>query len=128
MVVVSHDREFLDNICTKIVETERGTATTYPGNYTDYVARKAEGIQAQKTAHERQQKEIARQAGRAEAAKKALAKLREEGTFIEKPFEFKKRPFSFPAGERCGQVVGGQAGRAEAAKKALAKLREEGTF
>merc|ERR1719311_480655 len=117
MVVVSHDREFLDNICTKIVETERGTATTYPGNYTDYVARKAEGIQAQKTAHERQQKEIARQvemaqrlqgggqAGRAEAAKKALAKLREEGTFIEKPFEFKKRPFSFPAGERCGQVV-----------------------
>lgn len=29
MVVVSHDREFLDNLCTKIVETERGVATTY---------------------------------------------------------------------------------------------------
>merc|ERR1719258_307946 len=45
------------------------------------------------------------QAGRAEAAKKALAKLREEGTYIEKPYEFKKRPFTFPEGERCGQVV-----------------------
>merc|ERR1719311_1472036 len=80
MVVVSHDREFLDNICTKIVETERQVE----------MAQRLQG---------------GGQAGRAEAAKKALAKLREEGTFIEKPFEFKKRPFSFPAGERCGQVV-----------------------
>ncbi len=37
MVIVSHDREFLDQLCTKIVETERGVATTYPGNYTQYV-------------------------------------------------------------------------------------------
>lgn len=29
MVIVSHDREFLDTLCTKIVETERGVATTY---------------------------------------------------------------------------------------------------
>jgi hypothetical protein len=29
MVIVSHDREFLDNLCTKIVETERCVATTY---------------------------------------------------------------------------------------------------
>ena len=36
MVVVSHVREFLDNVCTKIVETERGVATTYKGNYTQY--------------------------------------------------------------------------------------------
>ena len=31
MVIVSHDREFLDQLCTKIVETERGVATTYKG-------------------------------------------------------------------------------------------------
>ena len=37
MVVVSHDREFLDQLCTKTIETERGVATTYPGNYTQYV-------------------------------------------------------------------------------------------
>ena len=31
MVIVSHDREFLDQLCTKIVETEHGLATTYKG-------------------------------------------------------------------------------------------------
>ena len=37
MVIVSHDREFLDQLCTKTIETERGVTTTYPGNYTQYV-------------------------------------------------------------------------------------------
>jgi ATPase subunit of ABC transporter with duplicated ATPase domains len=58
MVIVSHDREFLDNLCTKIVETERGVATTYKGNYTAYVAAKAEREALQWAAYERQQKEI----------------------------------------------------------------------
>lgn len=31
MVIVSHDRQFLDNLCTKIVETERGVSATYKG-------------------------------------------------------------------------------------------------
>jgi ATP-binding cassette subfamily F protein 3 len=34
MVIVSHDRMFLDQLCTKIVETELGVTNTYPGNYT----------------------------------------------------------------------------------------------
>ena len=39
-------------------------------------------------------------------AKKALAKIKEEGgSYIEKPFEFNKRAFTFPAMERCGQTV-----------------------
>jgi len=61
MVVVSHDREFLDQLCTKIVETEHGLATTYRGNYTQFVAAKAEKAAAQWAAWEKQQKEIARQ-------------------------------------------------------------------
>ena len=61
MVVVSHDREFLDQLCTKIVETEHGKATTYKGNYTHFVAAKAEKTAAQWAAWEKQQKEIARQ-------------------------------------------------------------------
>ena len=61
LVIVSHDREFLDQLCTKIVETEHGVATTYKGNYTQYVAAKAERIAAQWAAYEKQQKEIARQ-------------------------------------------------------------------
>jgi hypothetical protein len=43
MVIVSHDREFLDQLCTKVVETERGVATTYGGNYTQYCATKVGG-------------------------------------------------------------------------------------
>jgi hypothetical protein len=34
MVIVSHDREFLDQLCTKIVETERGVAATFKGKWT----------------------------------------------------------------------------------------------
>lgn len=41
MVIVSHDREFLDRLCTKIVETERGVSTTYLGNYSAYVRQKS---------------------------------------------------------------------------------------
>lgn len=60
MVVVSHDREFLDQLCTKIVETERGVSETYKGNYTAYLAAKAERTAQQWSAWEKQQKEIAR--------------------------------------------------------------------
>ena len=61
MVIVSHDREFLDQLCTKIVETERGVATTYKGNYTQYVAQKEERTAQVWVAYEKQQREIARQ-------------------------------------------------------------------
>lgn len=61
LVIVSHDREFLDQLCTKIVETEHGRATSYKGNYTQYVAAKAEKVALQWAAYEKQQKEIARQ-------------------------------------------------------------------
>ena len=58
MVVVSHDREFLDQLCTKIVETERGVSTTYQGNYTAYLRQKEEKIAQQYAAFTKQQKEI----------------------------------------------------------------------
>ena len=61
MVVVSHDREFLDQLCNKLVETEHGVATTYKGNYTEYVKTKEEKIGQQWAAWEKQQKEISRQ-------------------------------------------------------------------
>lgn len=63
MVIVSHDRQFLDNLCTKIVETERGVSTTYKGNYSEYVKQKEEAVARQWAAWEKQQKEIARQVG-----------------------------------------------------------------
>lgn len=61
MVIISHDREFLDRLCTKIVETERGISTTYLGNYSQYLQQKAENKDAQQSAFERQQKDLAKQ-------------------------------------------------------------------
>jgi ATP-binding cassette subfamily F protein 3 len=43
IVVVSHDRYFLNRITTRIVEIERGRLTSYPGDYDDYLAAKARG-------------------------------------------------------------------------------------
>jgi hypothetical protein len=45
------------------------------------------------------------QAGRAEAAKKALEKMKSEGEMIEKPFIQKKRMYRFPQSEKSGRVV-----------------------
>jgi ATPase subunit of ABC transporter with duplicated ATPase domains len=58
MVIVSHDREFLDQLCTKIVETERGVSHTYKGNYTQYLVSKSERVAQQYSAFEKQQKEV----------------------------------------------------------------------
>ena len=37
MVIVSHDREFLDQVCTKIVDAEGGLCTEYTGNYSRFL-------------------------------------------------------------------------------------------
>jgi ATPase subunit of ABC transporter with duplicated ATPase domains len=115
MVIVSHDRQFLDALCTKIVETEQGITDTFKGNYSDYVRQKKDKVAQQWTAWEKQQKELERQkeiarrlaaganSGRASTAEKTIEKLKAEGTFIEKPFVAKKRTFTFPSAERMGQ-------------------------
>jgi ATPase subunit of ABC transporter with duplicated ATPase domains len=63
MVIVSHDREFLDQLCTKIVHTEFGLAHTFAGNYTRFTNAREEAVAQQWAAWEKQQKEIARQVG-----------------------------------------------------------------
>ena len=40
MVIVSHDREFLDQVCTKIVDAEGGLCTEYQGNYSKFLGLK----------------------------------------------------------------------------------------
>ena len=116
MVIVSHDREFLDRLCTKIVETEAGVATTYKGNYSAYVAAKAERTAAGWVAFERWQKEVSRQkdmadrlaggaqAGRAVAAQREVDRLLGADR-VDKPFTAKKRDFGFPPAESLGQRV-----------------------
>ncbi|MBQ4272794.1 MAG: ABC-F family ATP-binding cassette domain-containing protein, partial [Clostridia bacterium] len=58
LLVVSHDRYFLDKICTSIWDVQHQEVVAYKGNYTKYRLLKAERIENQLRAYEKQQKEI----------------------------------------------------------------------
>jgi ATP-binding cassette subfamily F protein 3 len=60
VLLVSHDRYFLDRTITEIVELEHKTLTAYPGHYTRYLDLKAERLKAQTRTYEQQQAMIAR--------------------------------------------------------------------
>jgi ATP-binding cassette subfamily F protein 3 len=115
MVVVSHDREFLDRLCTQIVETERGVSTTYLGNYSAYLQQKALMRDAQLGTYERQQKEIERQQAfidrfRSNAHRSTQAQSREKQLEkierVEAPTaELKTLQFRFPPAPRSGREV-----------------------
>jgi ATP-binding cassette subfamily F protein 3 len=61
VVVISHDRYFLDRTVEEIVEIERHRLTPYRGNYSAYVKVKAERLEQQRKAYEQQQADIRRQ-------------------------------------------------------------------
>ncbi len=115
MVIVSHDREFLDRLCTQIVETERGVSTTYLGNYSAYLEQKAERREAQQAAFERQERFIEKQQAfverfRASATRSTQAKSREKQLEklerIEAPeSNVRTLRFRFPPAPRSGDVV-----------------------
>ncbi|HEY9637509.1 MAG TPA: ABC-F family ATP-binding cassette domain-containing protein [Coleofasciculaceae cyanobacterium] len=115
MIIVSHDREFLDRLCTQIVETERGVSTTYLGNYSAYLQQKAEMQEAQMSAYERQQKELDKQQTfvdrfRASATRSTQAKSREKQLEkierIEAPTAgLRTLHFRFPPAPRSGREV-----------------------
>ena len=115
MVIVSHDREFLDRLCTQIVETERGVSATYLGNYSSYLEQKAENQMAQLSAYERQQKELEKQQTfvdrfRASATRSTQAKSREKQLDkierIEAPTgSVRTLHFRFPPAPRSGLEV-----------------------
>ncbi len=60
MVIVSHDRMFLDKTVNVVYEIEYGVTTRYPGNFTDFTRRKRENYEKQLKDHEAQRKEIER--------------------------------------------------------------------
>lgn len=83
IVLVSHDRRFLDEVTTEIVELELGRVTVWTGNYTAYLQQKAEFMERNQSAYERQQKELAKQTAfvdrfRASATRSTQAKSREK--------------------------------------------------
>ena len=61
VLVVSHDRYFLDRVCGRMAELLMGTLETYDGNYTEYLEKRTQVYGTRMKAWEAQQKEIARQ-------------------------------------------------------------------
>ncbi|WP_398330123.1 ABC-F family ATP-binding cassette domain-containing protein [Vulcanococcus sp.] len=115
LVVISHDRAFLDRVCNQIVETERGISRSYLGNYSQHLEQKALERDAGQAAFERQQKELAAQQAyidrfRASATRSTQAKSREKlldkVERIEAPIESVSGPrFQFPPAPRSGRLI-----------------------
>jgi ATP-binding cassette, subfamily F, member 3 len=115
MVIVSHDRLFLDRIINKTVEVERGVATTYSGNYSFYLETKAALADAQLSAYDRQQRELTRQQAfidkfRASATRSTQAKSREKQLDkierIDAPVGHERTlRFRFPSAQASGKQV-----------------------
>jgi ATP-binding cassette subfamily F protein 3 len=59
--IVSHDRWLLDRVCTRILELENGAVVPWSGNYSAYLKQKAERLEAQAAAYERQQEYLGKQ-------------------------------------------------------------------
>ena len=94
LLIVSHDRYFLDKVVTSVCEIERGVLTRYKGNYTAYTRLKKEAVTRQQKEYDAQQKEIekledyiARNKVRASTANSAKSreKALERMEIIEKP-------------------------------------------
>ena len=115
LVVISHDRTFLDRVCNQIVETERGISRSYLGNYSQHLEHKLLEREASQSAFERQQKELASQQAyidrfRASATRSTQAKSREKlldkVERIDAPVESVQGPqFHFPQAPRSGRQI-----------------------
>ena len=115
MVIVSHDRSFLDKVCTRIVNTERGKSKSYLGNYTSYLQQRDFELQSTKVAYEKQQKDLQVQKAyierfRASATRSTQAKSREKlldkVEKIEAPENNLKGPnFKFLEAPRAGRDI-----------------------
>ncbi len=115
IILISHDRYFLDKLCKKIIFIERGVSETYNGNYSFFVEQKSLFEESQKKAYMLQQKEIEIQKRyidkfRASATRSTQAKSREKQLKkilkIDAPHSKIKSPlFTFPECPRSGKVV-----------------------
>jgi ATP-binding cassette subfamily F protein 3 len=119
VLVVSHDRYFLDVTVREVYELWNGKLTRYPGSYSAYEARRAQELEATFEAWERQQEEVAHleefiRRFRYQATKASLVQSRvkqlEKIVPIEIPEGMKKIHFSFPPAPRSGKVTAKLAG------------------
>ena len=115
VLVVSHDRYFLDRVCSRTLEIENKKLFSYPGNYTKYKMLKAERLALEQKEYERQQEERARLQDyvdrnivRATTAKSALSRVNrlERMEILEKPYTPPAPPrFKFVFPVNTGELV-----------------------
>jgi len=115
IIIISHDRYFLDKLCKKIIFIDRGISEIYNGNYSFFVEQKSLNEESQNKAYQLQQKEIEMQKKyidrfRASATRSSQAKSREKQlkkiSRIEAPRSKSKSPaFNFPDCPRSGKLV-----------------------
>jgi ATP-binding cassette, subfamily F, member 3 len=117
LLVISHDREFLNALCNGILELKSGALNKYTGNYDDYLSEKDARKEQQTALFKNQQREIAHlqkfvdrfgakasMASRAKSKEKQIERLKEVA--VEEPWEdLKKINFRFPQPLRSGLKV-----------------------
>ena len=114
IVLVSHDRFFLDSVVTAIADVGMGTLTTYPGTYSNYLVERDERITRLRETKRRQDEDVARmrmfidrfryQATKAKQVQSRI-KMLEKITPIEMPPERKRVHFKFPSSKKSGRSV-----------------------
>src|SRR5712692_9342343 len=115
ILLVSHDRYFLDRVTNRTVEVARGKLSEYAGNYTYYVAQREERFTLEMAAYERQREEIEHiesfisrfryQASKAKLVQSRIKQL-EKVERLETPAGLDKPPaITFPAAERSARRV-----------------------
>ena len=113
ILVVSHDRYFLDRVTNRTLELFQGTVESYPGNFTHYKRLKAERLEVQRRTYDRQQEEIAKMEDfvrryhfgerhqQAEDRRKKLERIER----VAPPREIAAPPMGFPPASRTGDIV-----------------------
>jgi ATP-binding cassette subfamily F protein 3 len=113
VIVVSHDRYFLDRVTERTLELYHGTVDSYPGNFTKYKQLKAERLEVQRRTYDKQQIEIAKMedfvrrnfAGQKSAQAEDRRKKLERIEHIALPREIAAPAMSFPPASRTGDIV-----------------------
>ena len=115
VIIVSHDRHFLNQVCTHVADIDFGKITTYVGNYdfwyqaSQLVLQQKQNENKKATAKAKELKDfIQRFSSNASKAKQATSrkKLLEKLTLEEMPTSTRKYPFiSFKAGRPCGDII-----------------------
>ena len=113
MVVVAHDRYFLDKVVARTIELAFGRIEEYPGNYTKYLHLREERMERRTREYEAQQAHIAHteefirryKAGQRSREARGRQKLLDRLERVERPQDFPEMHFEFNAVFESGQVV-----------------------